>query len=215
MDKLRKAVRITEQSFKVARKVIVIGITEKKIASKLRKCAICNGADGLAFHSIICSSDFKNIHPHPTNKKIKENEFVIVDFGVRYKGIRTDVTRTYCIKPDKNKIKLYQLLKNAQKIAEKKIKVGAPCSEADLAARKYLKKHTRLKFPYSIGHGVGKKTHQRPRISPKSKDVFKVGDVFTLEPGLHSEKIGLRIEDMYLLTGKGLIKLTKNISSDL
>lgn len=216
MNNLRKAVEITEHGFRVAKIIIVPGITEKQIVSKLRKCAKCHGADGLAFLPIVCSGpNYKNIHPRPRNKKIKEGDMVIVDFGIRYKGFRTDVTRTYCLKPDKNKKKLYQLVKNAQKIAERKVKVGAPCSSVDLAARKYLQKHTRIKFPYAIGHGLGKKTHDKPKISPKSKEVFKIGSIFTLEPGLHSDKIGMRIEDMYLLSRKRIIKLTKDIPSDL
>ncbi|MBU3897055.1 MAG: M24 family metallopeptidase [Nanoarchaeota archaeon] len=209
MNDLQKAIKITEQVFRVAEEIIIPGITEKQIASKLRKCAICNGADGLAFRTIVASSNYMNIHSFPRDRKIKENEFVIVDFGVRYKRALTDVTRTYCINPDTRKKKHYNLLKITQRRAEKMIRVGVSCSKVDISVRKYLKQHTKLKFPYALGHGVTNKIHARPKISPKSKDVFKVGDVFTLEPGLHSKSIGLRIEDMYLLKKTGIVKLTK------
>jgi Xaa-Pro aminopeptidase len=215
MNDLKKALDITEQVFRVAKEIIIPGVTEKQIAVKLRKCAICNGADGLAFHTIVSSSNYMKIHSSPRNRRIKENEFVIVDFGVRYKGTLTDVTRTYCVKPDKRKKKLYGLVKTAQRRAENMIRVGTACSKVDISTRKYFKSQTRLKFPYGLGHGVGKVIHDKPHISPKSKDVFKIGDVFTLEPGLHSKSDGLRTEDMYLLTGKRIIKLTKNIPSDL
>lgn len=215
MKDLEKAIKITEACFKLAKKIISVDVSEKHIASSMRKHAISLGADGLAFRTIFASSNYDKIHSSPTDRKIKRNEFIIVDFGVRCGKAKTDVTRTYCINPDKNKIKLYNLLKNAQKIAERNIKTGSPCNRADVAARKYLKKHSRMKFPYAIGHGLGKKVHDKPKISPKSEDMFKKGDIFTLEPGLHSKKNGLRIEDMYLLRRKGIIKLTKNISSDL
>ena len=212
---MKKAVKITEQSFKAAKDIIVPGITEKQISSKMRKVAIANGADGLAFHTIVASSHYDVIHSRPTDRKIRQNEFIIVDFGVRCGNTRTDVTRTYCINPDKKKKKLYNLIKIAQKKAEKVIKPGIQCSKADAAARNYLKKHTKLKFPYGLGHGLKNKIHDKPRISPKSKDVFKIGDLFTIEPGLHSKKIGLRIEDTYRLTKRGPIKLTKWIPNKL
>lgn len=215
MKDLEKAIKITESCFELARQMTTSGMLEKHIASSMRRLAISEGADGLAFRTIVASSDYEKIHSHPTDRKIKKNEFVIIDFGVRVDKTKTDVTRTYCINPDKNKIKLYNLIKQAQKIAEKNVKIGKQCSVADIAARKYLKKHTTMKFPYAIGHGLGKKVHDKPKISPKSEDVFKEGDIFTLEPGLHSKKNGLRVEDMYLLTKKGIIKLTKNIPSDL
>jgi Xaa-Pro aminopeptidase len=214
MSDLTKAIKITEQCFMIVRKLINVGVTEKQLDQKLRKYARYFGADRLAFPPIV-SFGSKQIHPKPTNRKLKERDLIIIDFGVICGKSRTDVTRTYCLKPNKKQKQLYDLIKRAQKLAEKKIRPGVSCSKVDLTARRYLKKHSRMKFPYGLGHGLKRKIHDKPRISPKSKDVFKVGDVFTLEPGLHSKKTGLRIEDMYLLTRKRIIKLTNDISSDL
>ncbi len=215
MNNLQKAIKITAQCFKVAKEVMIPGVSEKQIASKMRKCAMCLGADRLAFPPIISvGKSSRRIHPKPTNRKVVKNEFVIVDFGVVYKGARTDVTRTYCIDPDKRHRELYALVKRAQKLAESKIRPGIHCRDVDIFVRKYLKNNSRMKFPYGLGHGIVRRVHERPKISPKSNDVFKTGDIFTLEPGLHSKSTGLRIEDMYLLTRKGLIKLTKDIPGD-
>ena len=152
---------------------------------------------------------FSKSHPlilYSSGLQHKEN-FIIIDIGVVVGKSRTDVTRTFCIKPSVKKKKLIKLIKNAQKLAEKKIKPGIRASEVDSVVRKYLKKNSKMRFPYSLGHGVKSRIHQRPKIKPRSKDKIRIGDIFTLEPGLHSKTTGLRIEDMYLLTDKGLKKV--------
>lgn len=212
MKDLQKAIKITEKCFRMAEKLIEPGISEKQIAGCMKTLAHQLGARRVAFTPIIATGkNAKQIHPKPTDEKIKENKFVIIDFGVCYKNARTDVTRTYCLNPDMEKIKLIKLIKEAVEIGEKSIEAGMPCFKSDLTVRKYLKIHTRYKFPYALGHGVGKKIHDKPKISPKSKDVFKVGDVFTLEPGLHGSFGGIRFENMYILTRKGVKNLTKHI----
>lgn len=209
MRNLEKAIKITKQCFSLAKEMIKPGVSEKEIARQIKKLARKLNAKP-AFPIIVASGkNARRIHPKPTKRNIRENEFIIIDFGVYYKGARTDVTRTFCINPDKNKLKLYKIIENAQKIAIRKIKPGIEARKIDLTARRYIKKHTRYKFPYALGHGIGKRTHQKPRISPKSKSILKPGDIFTLEPGVHGKFGGIRIEDMFLLTKKGIRKLTK------
>ena len=223
MKDLRRAIQITESCFRLAQKIIKLDITEIEIAKRMKKHALRLGAKRLCFPTIVSSGKSakrihskltkkqikETIHSKPTKKKIKQNEFIIIDFGVVYKGKRTDMTRTFCIKPDKKKKKLYKLVKKAQKLAEKNIKPGISCFKVDMIVRNYLKTKTKYKFPYALGHGIGKKIHQKPIIKPRSKNIFKVGDIFTLEPGLHGKNVGIRIEDMYIVTKKGIKKLTK------
>jgi len=212
MNDLTKAIKITKQCFKILDKILEPGMTEKQVADLMKNKALQLGAKKLSFTPIVSFGiNAKAIHPKPTNKKLKENQFAIIDFGVVVGNKKTDVTRTFCLNPDIKKLKLIKLIQNAKKLAENEIKSGVPCSKVDIIVRNYLKKHTKYKFPYALGHGVGKRIHQKPKISPKSKDVFKVGDIFTLEPGLHGSFGGIRIEDMYLLTKKGIKNLTKDI----
>ena len=51
-------------------------------------------------------------------------------------------------------------------------------------------------FIHSTGHGIGLDIHEKPYISPKSKQTLKPGMVFTIEPGIYiKNKFGVRIED--------------------
>lgn len=67
-------------------------------------------------------------------------------------------------------------------------------------------------YVHSLGHGVGLRIHERPSITHLRKDdVWQVGNVVTIEPGLYypEKGFGVRVEDMFIITEQGeLISLT-------
>jgi Xaa-Pro aminopeptidase len=66
-------------------------------------------------------------------------------------------------------------------------------------------------FLHGLGHYIGLYVHDVGGYAGP----LPVGGVITIEPGLYlpQEKIGVRIEDDYLITEKGLVKLSKEIPS--
>ncbi|MCL4255360.1 MAG: M24 family metallopeptidase, partial [Anaerolineae bacterium] len=72
--------------------------------------------------------------------------------------------------------------------------------------------NTQNGYTHSLGHGMGLNIHERPRISHTSKeDVFMVGNVVTIEPGLYypEKDMGIRVEDSFYVTETGeLLSLT-------
>src|SRR3982074_3352063 len=66
------------------------------------------------------------------------------------------------------------------------------------------------KFPHHLGHGIGLNGHEAPRLNPHWDDTLQAGDVIAVEPGLYGLTLsaGLRIEQVYLVTGTGLERLT-------
>ena len=76
---------------------------------------------------------------------------------------------------------------------------------------------TRSTFWHHAGHGIGYRGHEAPRLIPGSDDVFEVGDVFTLEPGVYSTALqgGIRIEDNYVVREHGLENLFEDVPRGL
>ena len=206
IDNTKKACEITDKIFKECFDNIKNFKTEKEIYNFLLKKTKENKCK-LAYKPIVANNNWI-IHPKPRKYKLKEG-FLIIDFGVRYKGYCCDVTRTiYLGKPNKKDIKLYNLVLKIEKKAIENIKPNIECS-------KFSKKHAdlfgkyRKNFVHALGHGVGKRIHQELRISEKSKDNFEKNTIIAIEPGLYfKNKYGIRIEDTILIKDKPII-LTK------
>ena len=148
------------------------------------------------------------IHPQSTNAKL--TGFVIIDFGVRVNGYCSDMTRTIFVgKPTEKDKELYSKIAASKKAGEKSAKDGSQCAAADAAARESLGAYKKY-FIHTLGHGVGKRIHEKPRIYFKrEEDVFLENMIVTIEPGIYiPNKLGIRIEDTYLVEKKGLKALT-------
>lgn len=157
-----------------------------------------------------------DIHPVPTTSVMQG--FVIIDFGIKLGGYCSDMTRTvYVGKPMKEEIAVYNTVLRAQIGSTSYLKAGLPVSASDafvrgiLAENRYKGRELGQYFIHTLGHGISKKVHESPKIYYKSKEIFKLGKVVTSEPGIYIPKtLGIRIEDMYLITDKEPIQLTKS-----
>ena len=66
-------------------------------------------------------------------------------------------------------------------------------------------------FGHSLGHGVGLEIHEKPSVSPSGNVVLRPGMVFSIEPGVYIPGWGgVRIEDLVVLTDRGLKIMTKS-----
>ena len=53
---------------------------------------------------------------------------------------------------------------------------------------------------HTLGHGIGLKVHEAPKLSEKNKRLIKKGMVLTIEPGLYIKGLGgVRMEEMVLI----------------
>ena len=147
-------------------------------------------------------------HYKKNNKKLKKG-FCVIDFGVKYNGYCSDMTRTIFIgRPSKKDINFYNMVLKSQTRAIKRLKPGVCCKTIAKEARKHLGKHQK-KMIHSIGHGLGKKIHEKPYIRIKSNEKLDKGMMFTIEPGIYLKNYGIRIEDTIILKNKPII-LTKS-----
>lgn len=117
---------------------------------------------------------------------------------------------------------MYQAVKEAQENAISYVaaqwnsgNTSISTHEIDEKAREILANYKLPTFPHALGHGIGLEVHEGPTVSHNAKDRIEVGMVYTIEPGLYfSNKMGVRIEDMFTLTTSGPKQLT-NSSKEL
>lgn len=212
IEKIHKAQKIAEKAFDEILGFIRPGVTEREIALKLDNCMLENGAEGLSFETIaLAGANTSMPHGVPGNYKVKNGDFVLMDFGAVYDGYHSDMTRTVCVGQSSEKMgKIYDIVLKAQLEALKKVKSGITGSELDGYARDIIDESGYGDFfGHSLGHGVGMEIHEFPTASSKSETILKENMVVTVEPGiyLHGE-FGVRIEDFVVVTENSHQNLT-------
>jgi len=215
IDYIKKACSITDKILKIAIKEIKKHSfkTEKEIYNFLKERAYLNKCE-LAFKPIVAMHEnAAEIHHKANDSRIKKG-FLVLDFGVRYKGYCSDCTRTvYLGKPSKKEKELYNLVLSAQETAIMHIQPGVYAADIDLIARAVLQDYFR-NFVHGTGHGVGKKIHQAPNLKPRGRRILRNDMILTVEPGLYfKNRFGIRIEDTILIKEKAIIlnKSTKKM----
>jgi Xaa-Pro aminopeptidase len=218
IEKIKTAIQISELAFKGLLEGDLKDLTEKEIAFELSSRMIIAGAEKNSFDPIVASGPNSSMpHAKPTDRKIKRNEPLLLDFGAEYNKYNSDITRTVFLgKAGKEFQSVYKVVSDAQKFAIDGIKAGMKCKDIDALAREHIHKKGYGKyFGHALGHGIGINSHNLPLISYRSENILEEYNVITIEPGIYLPgKFGIRIEDDILVKKDGFEILT-NIDREL
>jgi len=81
---ITKACNITDDCFEYLLNYIKIGMTEKQIANSIERFFRINGADELAFDTIVASGPNSSMpHAVPTDRKIEYGDVITIDMGCK------------------------------------------------------------------------------------------------------------------------------------
>lgn len=201
IEKTKKACLITDNCFLHLQNYIKVGMTEKEIALEIERYFKLNGADELAFETIVASGPNSSMpHAVPTDRKIEPGDTIVIDFGCKYQGYCSDMTRTVFVKYVPEEVKeVYDLVLENQKyvIGEIKdmanIKIITNIVENSFKLKGFMQMH-------ALGHGIGMEVHETPVISLNNNEYLRENMIVTDEPGIYiPSKFGVRIEDTVLV----------------
>lgn len=184
------------------------GVREREVAARFEYEFKKRGASGASFDTIALFGTRSSLpHGEPGDRRLKEGDVVLLDFGCRREGYCSDLTRTYGFGSISGAWfeEIYGLTLTAQRLSLEAIRAGRSCREIDAIARDMIADGGYGDyFGHGLGHGVGIEIHEAPRLNPVSDTVLEAGMVVTVEPGIYLPgKGGVRIEDLVVVTGDG------------
>ena len=205
----KKACSIANSAFLYMLGFIKPGMREIDCAAELEYYLKKHGAEDVSFDTILISGQ-KTSMPHgvPNEDVIHNNSFVTIDFGCKYNGYCSDMTRTFAFGQITEEMKqVYSVVLKAQLAACDQIHAGMTGKEADSIARDIIDDAGYGEyFGHSLGHGTGLEIHEIPRYSQGYNAIIKENSIVSIEPGIYLPgKFGVRIEDLALVTKNGII----------
>ena len=212
---IQKATDISVAGHRAVWKRMEPGLFEYQLAATFTYAILDQGCEGYAYEPIVGSGPNGAIlHYSENSRRMEAGDLVVMDMAAQCGGYASDITRTVPVsgKFTPRQRELYDIVLGAQKAGIAAVKPGVKFLDGEgspgKAARDYIDSHGKdlhgaplgKYFTHGIGHHVGLDVHD-----PSINDPLAAGMVVTIEPGLYipEEKLGIRIEDIVLVTANG------------
>ncbi len=196
-------------------KRIAAGMYEYQLAATFEDVFLENGCEGPAYSTIVGSGPNSTVlHYSANQRRMDRGELVVMDAAAECASYASDITRTVPVggKFTPRQREIYSIVLGAQKAAIAALKPGTRLAgEGDTLtkiAKDYMDAHGKdlhgaglgKYMIHGIGHQVGIDVHD-----PNIDGPLEAGMVVTIEPGIYldEEHIGVRIEDVVLVTEHG------------
>lgn len=189
----------------------LVGRSEAEVAREVRARLVEEGHDTAEFWIVASGPNSASPHHEASDRVIRAGEPVVLDIGGTRAGYASDITRTLWVTgdeglgPDPEFRRLYAVLQAAQAAATAAVRPGIPCEQLDAVARDAIAAAGYgPRFLHRLGHGIGLEGHEDPYLVAGNREPLRVGNAFSVEPGIYVEgRHGARIEDIVVCGGGG------------
>ncbi len=213
VDAIGRACALTDACFEHLTGWIRPGMSEADVAWELEGWFRANGAEDLAFDTIVLAGARASMpHGRPSDALVEPGNVLLIDFGCQVDGYRSDMTRTIFIGSVPDELRRYHdAVREAQQLAIEALRPGINGQEVDAVARERIEREGVEAYGHGLGHGIGLETHEEPRLRRTEAYPLEAGMVFSVEPGIYLPGVtGIRIEDIVALTESGPRLLTSS-----
>ncbi len=211
VDSLVKVGTLADKVLRQLSACIVPGMSERDVQLKLRDIYESIGGEKISY---VVATGPNSALPHynKSGRVIEKRDVVLIDFGGRHQGYRSDTTRTFFVgSPSEEQKKIYSIVLEAHLAGEATVAEGVRACDIDKAVRSVIERAGYGEyFTHRTGHGIGIVAHEAPDISATDTTVLKKGMAFSIEPGIYLPgKFGIRIENCVAVTEKGALPFTR------
>jgi Xaa-Pro aminopeptidase len=220
IERIQRAVEITEAIFEDAKGFLKVGQTEIEIHRffhERMKMLGVTGAWNESHNPAVDAGPNKAFgHAGPTENRTKAGHLLHFDFGVRYRGSCSDLQRLFFFGkpeaiPDEIR-RAFETVRDAIAAAAAFIRPGREGHEVDAVARAFVVQRGYQEYGHALGHQVGRQAHDGgTTLGPlweyygdSPKGIVECGNVFTLELYVATEQYGqVSLEENIVITEDG------------
>ncbi|MDX9990455.1 MAG: Xaa-Pro peptidase family protein [Anaerolineales bacterium] len=221
-QKIRQAVKITEQIYAATFEFIRVGMTEKEVAAFMHAKMAESGV-GFAWpqgsNPAVNSGPASVVgHAGPTEIRLEPGHLLHFDFGVRFEEYCSDIQRmVYILRPGEQDAPAdvkrgFETVRAAVEACRAALRPGVAGKEADAAARQTVVAAGYPEYMYGTGHQLGRVAHDGgallgplwEKYGDQPNQRVEAGNVYTIEPGLAVPGYGyIGLEEDVLVTQNG------------
>ncbi|MCX5637363.1 MAG: type I methionyl aminopeptidase [Planctomycetota bacterium] len=213
IELMRRAGAVVADVLSKLQEIAEPGVTTAQLDSVALQMATEAGAEALfkgvrsphariPFPGAICASiNEQVVHGIPSeDTKLKEGDILSIDFGVRLEGYCGDAAITVAIgKVSEDKRRLMDVTKRALDIAIEKAAPAVKWSQIAAQMQQYAESAGFSVVRDFVGHGIGRKMHEEPRVPNFVSDdllandtVLTEGMVLAVEPMINAGTSAVR-----------------------
>ncbi len=184
------------------------GYTEKELSGMALDLYLSAGCEGFSFDPIIgFGKNAADPHHLLDSTRGKRGDCVVLDMGGMKDDYASDMTRTVFLgEVSERQREIYQIVLEANLRGIAAARPGNRMCDVDAAARDYISSRGYGQyFTHRTGHSIGLEVHEDGDVSAVNQNIIRPGQCFSVEPGIYlpEEGIGIRIEDLVLITEEG------------